>query len=157
MGEVLRMRTTGERSAEQTVRDLFEAAEASDVAKLRGCWAPDAVWNNMPAGIVRGGDAISDAWAQMLRYTGFRADLLEVAVRDDVVLTERLDHILIGDLDIPIEVSGTFVVQDGQIVENREYWDWFGVLRECVPVMPRALFTLLLGRGKGADSVTIGA
>lgn len=142
MGDVVQMRAATTRSAEQTVLDMFDAAAAGDVDGLRACWADNAVWNNMPAGVVRGRDRIADAWAGMLRYTGFRADMLQIAVHDDVVMTERLDHILVGGHDIPVEVSGTFIVRDGEIIENREYWDWIAVLRESLPVLPRALLRL---------------
>ncbi|HEY5024899.1 MAG TPA: limonene-1,2-epoxide hydrolase family protein, partial [Acidimicrobiales bacterium] len=46
-----------------------------------------------------------------------------LAVRDNVVLTERIDTFTVGDLVAALPVMGTFEVRDGKICAWRDYFD----------------------------------
>ena len=48
---------------------------------------------------------------------------LHVAVRDDVVLTERIDTFTMGERRAALPVMGTFEVRDGKISAWRDYFD----------------------------------
>jgi limonene-1,2-epoxide hydrolase len=50
-------------------------------------------------------------------------DMLHLAVRDDVVLTERIDTFKVGDKVAALPVMGTFEVRDGKISAWRDYFD----------------------------------
>ena len=44
-------------------------------------------------------------------------------VRDNVVLTERIDTFHVGDIVAPLPVMGTFEIRDGKISAWRDYFD----------------------------------
>ena len=46
-----------------------------------------------------------------------------LAVRDNVVLTERVDTFTIGGTVAPLPVMGTFEIRDGKICAWRDYFD----------------------------------
>ena len=48
---------------------------------------------------------------------------LHLAVRGNVVLTERIDTFLVGDRSAPLPVMGTFELRDGKIAAWRDYFD----------------------------------
>ena len=48
---------------------------------------------------------------------------LHVAVRGDVVLTERVDTFYLGDVVAPLPVMGTFEIRDGRIRAWRDDFD----------------------------------
>jgi limonene-1,2-epoxide hydrolase len=126
------------RDPEQTVRALFEAALHQDEAALAAVWAEDAVWHNMPAMPVRGRKKITRIWMGMFRFVErFEVELRHVAVAGDVVMTERIDRLVVRGVHVPIAVSGTFIVRDGEIVENREYWDWLATGKAFLKALMR--------------------
>jgi hypothetical protein len=59
--------------------------------------------------------------------------LRNLAVDDNVVLTERVDEITTNDIAAPVPVMGTFAVRDGRIVAWRDYFD-LGSLAGSWPV-----------------------
>jgi limonene-1,2-epoxide hydrolase len=46
-----------------------------------------------------------------------------LAVRDDVVLTERIDTFTVGGKEAALPVMGTFEIRDGKIAKWRDYFD----------------------------------
>jgi limonene-1,2-epoxide hydrolase len=50
-------------------------------------------------------------------------DTLHLAVRDDVVLTERVDTFTIGQKVASLPVMGAFQIRDGKISAWRDYFD----------------------------------
>jgi len=50
-------------------------------------------------------------------------ETLHLAVRDDVVLTERVDTFTMGAKVATLPVMGTFEVRDGKISAWRDYFD----------------------------------
>jgi limonene-1,2-epoxide hydrolase len=50
-------------------------------------------------------------------------DTTHLAVRDNVVLTERVDTFTIGQMVAPLPVMGTFEIRDGKISAWRDYFD----------------------------------
>lgn len=41
----------------------------------------------------------------------------------EVVLTERVDHFMVGELRISVPCMGVFELRDGKIAAWRDYWD----------------------------------
>jgi limonene-1,2-epoxide hydrolase len=60
-------------------------------------------------------------------FQGVEFEMLHVAVRDNVVLTERIDTFTIGEAKVPLPVMGTFEVRDGKISAWRDYFDMAGI------------------------------
>jgi limonene-1,2-epoxide hydrolase len=50
-------------------------------------------------------------------------DTLRIVADGSIVMTERVDHFVIGDRDIALPVMGTFEVNDGKITAWRDYFD----------------------------------
>ena len=46
-----------------------------------------------------------------------------LAVRDSIVLTERIDTFWVGGKQVPLPVMGTFEIRDGKIYAWRDYFD----------------------------------
>ena len=98
--------------------------EANDLDGIVGCFADDAVYHNIPMDPAVGIDAT------IAFITGFFAmcesiefEVVHLAVRDRVVLTERIDTFTVGQVVAPLPVMGTFEVRDGKISAWRDYFD----------------------------------
>jgi len=50
-------------------------------------------------------------------------ETVHLAVRGDVVLTERIDTFTVGEVVAPLPVMGTFEIRDGKISAWRDYFD----------------------------------
>lgn len=56
-------------------------------------------------------------------FNSFAIETRHLAVRDNVVLTERVDTLTIGDVVVALPVMGTFEIRDGKICAWRDYFD----------------------------------
>jgi limonene-1,2-epoxide hydrolase len=115
--------TTAEQ-AERIVRDLLSTLETHDTAALRPFFTDDVVYHNIPMDPSIG---IEDSIAFIDGFVGACSntviDILHVAVRDNVVLTERVDSLTFGDIVVPLPVMGTFEIRDGKVSAWRDYFD----------------------------------
>ena len=110
--------------AERVVRDMCAAFEKHDAEALRPFFTDDIVYHNIPMDPAVG---IDEAIAFLHGFFGMCESLLienlHVAVRDNIVLTERIDTITVGDRVGPLPVMGTFEIRDGLICAWRDYFD----------------------------------
>jgi len=110
--------------AERIVRDLCSALEKHDAEAFRLLLTDDVVYHNMPMDPAVGADA---AVAFIAGFFGMCdsmvIDTLHLAVRGNVVLTERVDTFRVGDIVAPLPVMGTFEINDGKISAWRDYFD----------------------------------
>jgi len=110
--------------AERVVRDFCSAFEKHDAEALRPFFTDDVVYHNMPMDPAVGVDA---AVAFIAGFFGMCESMVienvNLAVRDNVVLTERVDTFTIGGVVAPLPVMGTFEVRDGKISVWRDYFD----------------------------------
>ena len=110
--------------AEQLVRDFCDRFDGTDAEALRPFFTDDVVYHNIPLEPAVGIDAtigfIEGFFAMCDRMT---IENLHVAVRGDIVLTERVDTFYLGDVVAPLPVMGTFEVRDGRIRAWRDYFD----------------------------------
>ncbi|QKT06518.1 nuclear transport factor 2 family protein [Gordonia sp. X0973] len=84
----------------------------------------------------------------------FDAEILHAAVRDGIVLNERIDVLSIGPLRLRFWVCGRFEVRDGQIVVWRDYFDFF----DCTKAVVRGLIGLVIPSAvKPINSLTRGS
>ena len=111
-------------SAEQVVRDFCAAASTRDPAVLRGFFADDIVYHNIPMAPAEGIEAtmaVIDMFVGMCEDLEFQVHHL--ASDGATVLTERTDVFTIKGKVAPLPVMGAFHVVDGKITAWRDYFD----------------------------------
>jgi limonene-1,2-epoxide hydrolase len=109
---------------EELVREFCAAVERHDAEALRPFLADDVVYHNIPMDPAVGQEAaiaFIDGFFKMCDR--LEIEILHLAVRDNVVLTERIDTFTMGDKKAPLPVMGTFEVRDGKISAWRDYFD----------------------------------
>jgi limonene-1,2-epoxide hydrolase len=109
-------------NAEETVLAFVEAWNRLDQDRIYALMADDIVYHNMPLQPVTGRAAVRDhldAWP----VDECEWEVLHIAARGNVVLTERVDRFRRGDDRIVVPVMGTFEVADGRITRWRDYFD----------------------------------
>jgi limonene-1,2-epoxide hydrolase len=130
------------------VESFFEAFHAKDLDRALAMMSEDVVYQNVPFPADRGKPAV----ARTLRafgkvMTGFEVRMKNIAARDGVVLTERVD-VLTGPLvDLEIWVCGTFELKGGQITLWRDYFDLATATTQLLTGPVRKLFS---GRARRA-------
>ena len=113
-----------EEDAEQVVRDFCDAFDGRDAESLRPYFTDDVVYHNIPLDPAVGIDAtLAFIEGFFGMCDGMTIENLHVAVRGNVVLTERVDTFTVGELVAPLQVMGTFEVRDGKISAWRDYFD----------------------------------
>ncbi len=113
-----------EEESERVVRDLLEALGKHDSAAMRPFMADDVVYHNMPMEPSVGIDAsiaFLDGFLGM--FESAEVEILHLAVRGNVVLTERIDTLTLGGTIAPLPVMGTFEVRNGKVSAWRDYFD----------------------------------
>jgi limonene-1,2-epoxide hydrolase len=110
--------------SERVVRDMLDAFHKHDAEALRPFFTDDVVYHNIPMDPAVGIEAtiaFIDVFFGMFPNTVIETSNL--AVRDNVVLTERIDTFTVGDLVAALPVMGTFEIRDGRICAWRDYFD----------------------------------
>jgi limonene-1,2-epoxide hydrolase len=109
---------------EIVTRFCDEVAEG-DAAKAAAFFTDDAVYHNIPLDPVTGRDAIRDTIGMFLGMADkVWFDTLNIVADGPLVMTERIDHFVMGDRDIALPVMGAFEVNDdGKITAWRDYFD----------------------------------
>jgi hypothetical protein len=112
-----------------TVRRLYRAVAARDLAAVEACFHPDAVWHlpgtSALAGTHRGWPAIrDDLFARQGPLSGgtFQARLLDLAVGDDYIVAvahATADH---EGRRLDQTVCQLMRVQDGKVIEVRGHY-----------------------------------
>jgi limonene-1,2-epoxide hydrolase len=109
---------------ETLVREFCAAWARRDVDELLGYFAEGAVYHNMPMAPVSGKDGIREILNLFVPPTeAITFDVLNVAVRGNVVFTERVDRFAMGGRQLDLPVAGVFEIRDGMIVAWRDYFD----------------------------------
>jgi limonene-1,2-epoxide hydrolase len=110
----------------EVVRRFCAAWSEGSLDDVMGCFAPDAIYHNIPVAPVQGVDAIRatiEGFSAGVEHVEFRLDA--IAGDGGTVLTERLDVFTFpGGHTIELPVMGTFEVDaDGRITAWRDYFD----------------------------------
>lgn len=128
---------------EVIVLRFLRALEQQDHDSIAALLAPNLRYTNVSLPTLKGGKRVARLAKLALRPgTGFGVQIHQIASKGDVVMTERSDLLKLGPLHVRFWVCGTFVVQQGQIVLWRDYFDWWaatqGTIRGLAGVaMPR--------------------
>jgi len=110
--------------AERVVRDFCATFAQHDAEALRPFFTDDVVYHNMPMDPAVGIDAavaFIDGFFGMC--DGMVIETLNLAVRGNLVLTERVDTFTVGQTEAALPVMGTFELRDGRISAWRDYFD----------------------------------
>ena len=131
------------------VEAFFEAFRALDLPRACALMADDVVYQNVPFPAHRGKAAVTRTLEGFGRVmTGFDVTMKNIAARNGVVLTERVDVLTGPFLHLDIWVCGTFEVRDGRITLWRDYFDLASATAQLVTSPVRKL----LGRTREARS-----
>ena len=118
-----------EEEAEQVVRTFCDAFDGRNAEALRPFFTDDVVYHNIPVEPAVGVDAtIAFIEGFFGMCESMTIETVHLAVRGNVVLTERIDTFTIGGVTAPLPVMGTFEVRDGRISAWRDYFDMGQVL-----------------------------
>lgn len=110
--------------AERVVLGLCDAFGRHDAQALRQFFTDDVVYHNIPMEPAVGLEATIAAIEGFFgMFDSMVIETTHLAVRDDVVLTERVDTFTLGELVAPLPVMGTFELRDGRICAWRDYFD----------------------------------
>jgi limonene-1,2-epoxide hydrolase len=125
------------------VESFFEAFRAKDVARALDHLSDDIVYQNVPFPADRGKAAVRRTlrWFEPF-VTDFEVEMRNIAARDGVVLTERVDILSGPGVYLDLWVCGTFEVRDGRITLWRDYFD----LASATAKLVMGPFRKLLGR-----------
>jgi limonene-1,2-epoxide hydrolase len=110
--------------AERVVRDLCDGFAKHDAEALRQFFTDDVVYHNIPMDPAVGIDAtiaFIDGFFAMCEKMVI--ETTHLAVRDNVVLTERVDTFTVGTVVASLPVMGTFEIRGGKISAWRDYFD----------------------------------
>jgi limonene-1,2-epoxide hydrolase len=110
--------------AERIVREFCDAFGKHDAEALRPFFTDDVVYHNIPMDPAVGIDAtIAFIVGFFAMSEGMVIETTHLAVRDNVVLTERIDTFTMGEKEAALPVMGTFEIRDGKISAWRDYFD----------------------------------
>jgi limonene-1,2-epoxide hydrolase len=113
-----------EEDAERVVRDFCATFEKHDAEALRPFFTDDVVYHNIPMDQAVGvDDAVAFIAGFFAMCESMVIETLHLAVRGNVVLTERVDTFTVGQIVAPLPVMGTFEIRDGKISAWRDYFD----------------------------------
>ena len=111
-------------TAEEVVRAELGAWASLDADQIMGYFTADAVWENVPYGPVSGYDGVRKAVEGFLGHmTRCDIEILNLAAAGNVVLTERVDHIIFDGTITDARCMGTFEVTGDKITAWRDYFD----------------------------------
>lgn len=108
----------------RVVEELFAAFSANDLPRALALMADDIVYQNVPFPADRGKAAVTRTLQRFGRFVSqFAVEMRNIAARDHVVLTERVDTLSGPLVHLDIWVCGTFELRDGRITLWRDYFD----------------------------------
>src|SRR3974390_1791638 len=116
--------SVSQRSGIQIVESFFDAWRTMDLASVFALLSEDIVYQNVPFRPHHGRTEVEPVLRRLCRGSeAFYIELLNIAVRDGVVLTERTDRAVGPWIDITFWVCGTFAIRDGKIALWRDRFD----------------------------------
>jgi limonene-1,2-epoxide hydrolase len=117
-------------TSEAKIRSLLDAwGDGNDAvsAQVREHFAPDATWEQPGLPTTKGPDEAVDLIKGMdgMGIAAIKVDYVKTSGTDDVVFTERVDHVVMtdGTTSMSIKVVGVTEFRDGKISAWREYFD----------------------------------
>jgi len=110
--------------AQTRVSTLMQAFDNKNIDAIAGCFAPNAIYHNIPMEAVQGVEAIRGSLAPFMGMASeIRFEVLHSVVNGNIVMNERVDRFKIGEKWLAIKVMGVFEVGDDGITAWRDYFD----------------------------------
>lgn len=112
-------------ASKKVVADFLGAWQKRDIPGIMDCFAPDAIYHNVPVAPIKGIAGIREIFEGFL--TAFKyADLeiIRICAEPNLVFAERVDHFRLHDgrsVDLP--VNGVFELRNGKIWRFSDYFD----------------------------------
>jgi limonene-1,2-epoxide hydrolase len=111
-------------SPEDVVLAELKAWGSGDAEEITSYFAPGAIWENVPIGVVRGREEIRRSVEGYLAHIAeMTIEVLNIASAGNVVLTERIDHFVWDGKSTAARCMGAFEVSGDKIVTWRDYFD----------------------------------
>jgi len=107
----------------ETIRTLMAAFERLDFDALYELVDETIVYRNMPQEAIYGKAALRELFGSFGNVSHIRFELLNIVAEGSVVLSEHLDHLVIGGQSCAVPMMSSFTLANGKIVEWREYYD----------------------------------
>jgi limonene-1,2-epoxide hydrolase len=115
---------TDTESPRQLVERFCGLWGANDLDGIMACFAPDAVYHNIPMEPIEGVDGIRAAIGGfMAGVDRIEFRVLHVVADGDIVMTERVDAFVMPAKTVELPVMGVFEVAGGRITAWRDYFD----------------------------------
>lgn len=112
-------------SPQKIVEDFLAALSAFEMDQAADMLHENCVYQNVPFHHEEGKKKVIGVLKTMMkRLNIFEVQMLHIAVNDNVVLTERIDTLGGKLFQADIDLMGVFVIEDGKIIEWRDYFDW---------------------------------
>lgn len=120
----LNNRGTESMDAQTTVTTLMQAFDNRNIDGIVACFAPNAIYHNIPMEAVQGVEAIRASLAPFVGMASeIRFEVLHSSANGNVVMNERVDRFKIGEKWLAIKVMGVFEVGANGITAWRDYFD----------------------------------
>jgi limonene-1,2-epoxide hydrolase len=106
------------------IRRFIEVCVRADPDEFASYFTDDAIWWNSPWQSVEGRDAIRETLRRgAAQMTALPWEIHHIVAKDNVVMTERVDHFQAGNNRIRVPCMGIFELRGGKIAAWRDYWD----------------------------------
>ena len=106
------------------VRQFLDACVRADPDEFASYFTEDATWWNVPWQPIQGREAIRNTLRQGAEHmTAQPWEVRHILAGGEIVMTERVDHFLVGNRQISVPCMGIFELRDGKIAAWRDYWD----------------------------------
>ncbi len=120
----LNKRGTVSMDAQAKVSALMQAFDNKNIDAVAACFAPNAIYHNIPMEAVQGVEAIRGSLAPFMGMASeIRFEVLHSSANGNVVMNERVDRFKIGEKWLAIKVMGVFEVGENGITAWRDYFD----------------------------------
>lgn len=138
----------------EIVTEFFERWSVSYdemIAAFDETFADECRWDQRPMALTTTKGQALRFMARSRKMLGLETidvDIVKIASSDDCVLCERVDHLRRNDgsLIASAPVAGMLVIQDGLIVDWKEYFDSVSILKNACVNGAEAAFAWLRGR-----------
>ncbi len=112
-------------ASKEVVSNFLGAWQKRDVPGIMDCFAPDAIYHNVPVAPIEGIDGIRETFEGFLSAFEYaELEIVRIAAEPNLVFAERVDHFRLHDgrsVDLP--ENGVFELRDGNIWRFSDYFD----------------------------------
>jgi len=109
---------------EKIIRAFVSSWSELDVDKLVSYFSEDGTYYNMPTQPIKGHENLKNFIAGFIRnWSSTNWEIINLIAKDDVVMVERIDITIVNGKEITLPCLGVFEMQDGKIIEWRDYFD----------------------------------